>query len=649
MAKKIVNHIPSLSSLLLSGLVVATATSCGCDSTETKTATETQAEAPAQASESKATDTAEGDGSQASAQFKQMGEEQRRTLVEALNLVLADSATLETLKRSPLVHPEHEIDKADSDKLKTMGRELCKTFKAKPYAEATTLHGWTTFDWNSSSKKVARLKALNKIAEAYQLPCDIAQRIAVDLLQGADFNVLDELDNLHAYEKDVLGMHDGQNVLRADCKFSPPLEDIRQFDTTAKFLKLLRDAAISPVLDHRLAGVVVNAGTQNLQPAAEGKRGGAWVATRNIKSIKGGHLPDMQVFLNGQAPYTTAQQPTFGQLFFAVFGGDNFGSGDCLKVDMDAAGSTVNEVKVHKQNLMTILNEAKKSEGEFAKFLGVRLERQDLKEIFPVADVDVSPSYAGLKKQVSELLDSDTDAVLDKADIQPVLQSLANMLNNTNATVSQPVTTPNTVDMNAIQDAASYKRAVGLPAPATIASSEQKIASEVLTQIEAKVLANPAGKTTAFAKDVNIAIRRAEGAFLVVKEDGSYKPTELTKRFQNQIKAMESAISAKNKAAAVTYQEISGEVRPTFDVARVHAVLKEAVADLRLYLQLPSTLQSVLAMPGAKGAVNYAQVLNIPGLSKQQVSRLDDIRMKFQQKVAAMQPAAAAPAPAPAG
>lgn len=633
-----IKNIPSLSTLLLSTWMASSVVGCGgCPGDKnTRTATEAQTEAPEQTSETKATDTAEGDGAKASVQFKQMNEEQRRSLLEALGVVLADSATLETLKKSPLVYPEHEIDKADSPTLKAMGKALCKTFKGKPYVEATTLSGFGALDWESTKKKLSRLKALNKIAEAYQLPCELAQRIAVDLLQGADFSVLDALDELQQYEKEVLGMHDGQNLLRADNKFSPPLEGIKQFNTTEKFLKLL-NITLKEVLDNKLGQVVVN----NTKAAfgdtigAPGTRGGAWDDNWEIQTPRTSHrLPKMDQFLKGQNPYTPSEA-RFGQLFFAVFGGDNPSSGDCFNVELISTGGSttkVKEAKLFKQSLMNIISEARKSEEEFAQFLGERLNNQsDLQEIFPV--FEVKESYGEFKKFLSDQL-SETDTEIIDADIATIIQKLAQVSDSSVSIDSSTIGT--NLDNTNYDATVKFLNVVN--------SAHQQVANAVLGAIKTRVgtlAKNPSGKISAFAKFVNREVEKQEDKFLLKKEGNTYKPTNLTKVFQDGIKDMESEIAAKNKGSSITYQEMSSGITPAFDVTQVHAMLKEAVADLRLYLQLPSSLQSVLATTGAKGAVNYAQILNMPGLSKQQVNRLDDIRMKFQQRVASSKPAPA--------
>lgn len=518
-----IKNIPSLSTLLLSTWMASSVVGCGgCPGDKnTRTATEAQTEAPEQTSETKATDTAEEDGAKASVQFKQMNEEQRRSLLEALGVVLADSATLETLKKSPLVYPEHEIDKADSPTLKAMGKALCKTFKGKPYVEATTLSGFSALDWESAKKKLSRLKALNKIAEAYQLPCELAQRIAVDLLQGADFGVLDALDELQQYEKEVLGMHDGQNLLRADNKFSPPLEGIKQFNTTEKFLKLL-NITLKKVLDKKLGEVVVNNSNLgqkfNYTADQDGKRGGAWDDSWEIQTPRTSHrLPKMDQFLKGQDPYTPSEA-RFGQLFFAVFGGDNPSSGDCFNVELISTGGStkkVKEAKLFKQSLMNIISEARKSEEEFAQFLGERLNNQpDLKEIFPVLEVE--ERYLDFKKFLSDQL-SETDTDLTTTDLAAIIQNLAGVLDNTVTIDTNTIAN----DLNGANYDATVK-ALSLPAN----SAQKQVANAVLKTIKLNVgtlASTPSGKISAFAKFVNREVEKEEDKFLLKKEGNTYK------------------------------------------------------------------------------------------------------------------------------
>ena len=640
--KKIVNNMPSLSSLLLAGL---TLTASNCDNkAQPKEEVHKAVGAPA-------AELGQSNVQAAASVFKGMDPELVRSIKEAFNLVIHGNDKLALFgEQNPVFVEESDIDRAESDDIKKIGSKITKAFGSRPFSPITTLDVYANFDWESAEKKVSRVKAVNALAKSHIVPCGIAQGIRGVAISG-DFTLMDELsEKLAEFDKCVLGMPDGMSTLRPEMKFGnldKALAKAKVFRTTGDFVKFLamnKKIDMAGLMRDLIMGDIILGYRDPIKSGERGCRiktngvnipvGDSW----KLKGLKNRHLPPMESIKLNNAQGVAQARPgvgpvdqgglgagvlnyrlSFGQILFALLAGNS--ATDCFTIRPNSSDDIV-DFKLRKDdftNFLTTVN----SKIDFAKYLGQHITNNDsLSAIFPIATDNTLSSM--LDDQLRTVYEGNNDKyeLTHLSSFSDAVTTLENgsdafgryLGGKLNTYLSSPTFCSNLGVSRAANGSwlfAQPQAQAGVPA-APVVSATLEDGAVVIRKLKAEV-------------------RKVIDNSILYKKDGSYVSTAYTDKLRDKFLSMLNNISEYNGAKVITYANMKEE-NSKFDVEKVHNYLKEVSSEFKVLTSIPSGLLSALRMEGAKGTVNYSRILNMPGLTASKIDALDKIRFGLLNK-----------------
>ncbi|MGI2299786.1 hypothetical protein [Candidatus Cardinium hertigii] len=625
--KKIGNKIPSLSSLLLAGVLLGS----NCNKDKNEKAGEDTTKNTEQGAEGEKPKDASG---------KRLSPEAVEAMKDIYKYLISDVLGIGRLNQQKEVFKVSEIDLVGESALQNL-MELCNKFTDKPNAGVypsnlrdvfiplKNINLPSSVSLNGGQRKFAHGTALNAIAHVWQTFSTYHKRMISLIDNGASqSDMVTLLTDLDKYYNETI--HPSSTVFKIDHPFYDSKEaDLLTGSSLVRFLTGKEIADSKLPLDQRYKSKSNTFGMPELLDKPIGR---VWIVGKSVQDtersspdmaklattrgmaisdmweVEGtARMPKIDAFPNSSAISTTSSsnaavapvQKTikFSQCITTIFNGHQ--SLDFISFTPAGAVDRINVVG-HKEKFKALrlkaLDTTDEGSNVFATLLGQHIESHDtkLKDLFFIPDLTkirdaiLHPNFLDPSKV------SDTESINDGAtnintfDIASIKRGSAADLFFEHIVHQLGIISSQKSYAELCYEFVNDNQAF-LDSDADI---NKKVTVNVLNKIfnmdegdrKDLVLSGQAGSLKRFLKSIEgFIMEEVENAIVYTQGDQNYKATKVSKTIQGFIRDMGRSLSEKRKAAFITYGHIEREA-PGFDIKKVLSAMNNDYNAIRSIL-----------------------------------------------------------------